>query len=66
MEKTFDVKLFFILLFLGWWGIDKLVKKNWKLCLIKFATTFIIIGVIWNIYDIVMCCLKRYEVNPFE
>lgn len=66
MEKTFDVKLFFILLFLGWFGIDKLVNKNWKLFLIKFATTFILIGSIWNVYDIVMCCLKRYEVNPFE
>ena len=66
MEKIFDVKLFFILLFLGWSGIDKLYKKNWKMFLAKFLTLFVLIGIIWNIYDIVMCCLKNYEVNPFE
>lgn len=66
MEKTFDAKLFFILLFLGWFGIDKLYKKNWKMFLCKFLLTIVLIGVLWNIYDIVMCCLKRYEVNPIE
>ena len=66
MEKIFVIKLFFILLFLGWFGIDKLYKKNWKMFLAKFLTLFVLIGIIWNIYDIVMCCLKNYEVNPFE
>lgn len=63
--KYFDIKLFITLIFLGWFGIDKLFKKDWKMFLCKFLTTLIVVGVIWNFYDIVMCCLKKYEVNPF-
>ena len=66
MEKVFDIKLFFILLFLGWFGVDKLYKKDWKICLIKLGLTLVLIGILWNIYDIVMCCIKRYEVNPLK
>lgn len=66
MEKTFNLKLFFILLFLGWFGIDKIMYKNYKMFAFKLLTLIVVIGAIWNIYDIVMCCLKRYEVNPFE
>ena len=64
-SKKFDIKLFFILIFLGWFGIDKLVYKNYKMFAIKFVLFFFVLGIFWNIYDIVMCCFKRYEVNPF-
>ena len=66
MERVFDIKLLFILIFLGWFGVDKLYKRNWKMCLIKLGFTIILIGILWNIYDIVMCCLKRYDVNPLK
>ena len=65
-NKNFDIGLFFILIFLGWFGIDKLVKRNLKMFCFKLLTTIFVIGIMWNIYDIVMCCLKKYEVNPFE
>ena len=64
--KKFDVKLFFILLFLGWFGVDKLVKKDWKFFIYKFLSLFVLIGIIWNVYDIVMCCIGKYEINPYE
>lgn len=66
MERVFDIKLFFILLFLGWFGIDKLYKKDWKMCLVKIGFMLLAIGIIWNIYDIVMCCMKRYQTNPLK
>ena len=66
MERVFDIKLLFILIFLGWFGIDKLYKKDWKMCLIKLGFTLILIGILWNIYDIVMCGLKKYQANPLK
>ena len=40
MEKIFDVKLFFILLFLGWFGIDKLYKKKLENVFSKISNSF--------------------------
>lgn len=68
-EEKINWKLFLVLLFLGWLGLDKFYmggKKNWKLFLLKFAANLIGIGELWNILDIVMCLLKKYEVNPLE
>lgn len=56
MKQTFDKKLFFITLFLGWFGIDKLYVgkgKAWKFFLVKFAYLFVLVGIVWNIYDLV-------------
>ncbi len=63
--KKFDFGFFIIVLLLGWFGIDKLVKRNWRMCLIKFFSTIIVVGVIWNLYDIVCVLIKKYKVNPF-
>jgi hypothetical protein len=62
--KKFDFKLFLIVLFLGWFGIDKLVFKNWRMCLIKLFSVVIVFGIAWNIYDIVCVALNKYKVNP--
>ena len=59
MEEKMNWKLALILVFLGWFGIDKLYvngfKKGWKVALVKFLA---------NIVDIVMFILKRYEFDP--
>lgn len=61
------VVLFLICLFLGWFGIDKLyMKGTWKLALVKFLLNFLIIGEIWNIYDMICACMGRYKLNPLD
>lgn len=64
--KKFNLKLFLITLFLGWFGIDKLYNKSTKFFLIKLVATLLVVGVIWNIYDLVCIVLGKYKVNPFE
>lgn len=65
-KSGLDVVLLLITIFLGWFGIDKLYKGDWKLCLVKFLLNFLIIGEIWNIYDIVCICIGRYKLNPLK
>lgn len=61
------IVLFLICLFLGWLGIDKLyMKGSWKIALVKFLLNFLIIGEIWNIYDMVCALIGRYKLNPLE
>ncbi len=64
--KRFDLSLFLICLFLGWFGIDKLYKGNKKLFLIKLLLNFVVVGEIWNIYDIICSCIGRYKLNPLK
>jgi len=64
--KKFDLVLFLIILFLGWFGIDKLYKSSVKLFLIKLLLNFLIIGWFWNIYDLIMCILGKYKLNPLK
>lgn len=55
--------------FLGWFGIDKLYVGGgtaWKIALIKFALCFVVVGVIWNFYDMVCAILGKYELNPIN
>lgn len=67
MAKKFDPILFLITLFLGWFGIDKLYYgKDVKLCLIKLLLNFLIIGEIWNIYDIICSVIGSYKMNPLK
>ena len=58
--------LFLICLFLGWFGIDKLYKGDVKLFVIKLLLNFVIVGEIWNIYDIVCAALGKYKLNPLK
>ena len=61
------IVLFLICLFLGWLGIDKLyMKGSWKIALVKFLLNFLIIGEIWNIYDMICALLGCYKLNPLE
>lgn len=61
--------LFLLCFFLGWLGIDKLYAggtKVWKVALVKFLLMFLIIGVIWNIYDMICAIIGRYKINPLN
>lgn len=61
--------LFLLCFFLGWLGIDKLYAggtKVWKVALVKFLLMFLIIGVIWNIYDMICALLGIYKINPLN
>ncbi len=60
------IVLFLICLFLGWFGIDKLYKGSVKLFVIKLLLNFIIVGEIWNIYDIICSAIGRYKLNPLR
>ncbi|MFA6829884.1 MAG: hypothetical protein WCR67_04205 [Bacilli bacterium] len=65
-KKPVDGILVLILVFLGWLGIDKFYyaksfKKAWKYALIKLLYNIILIGAIWNIFDIVRALMGTYE-----
>lgn len=62
----FDWKLFLIVLFGGWLGLDKLYKKDVKMFVIKLISTILIVGILWNLYDIICVILNRYKINPFD
>ena len=64
--KKFDLVLFLICLLLGWLGIDKLYKGSVKYFVIKLLLNFLIIGEIWNIYDIICSLIGKYKLNPFD
>ena len=65
-KKSIDIVLLLITIFLGWFGIDKLYKGDIKMCLIKLILNFLIIGELWNIYDIICICIGKYKVNPLK
>ena len=70
-EEKLDAWLIVILIFLGWFGIDKFYyaksfKKAWKFALVKFLYPCIGIGVLWNIFDIIKACMKKYELDARE
>ncbi len=57
-----------VLIFLGWFGIDKFVysrsfKKGWKFAVVKLLYTCIGLGIIWNIFDIVQYCRHKYQLD---
>ncbi|MEG1608972.1 MAG: hypothetical protein RR348_03815 [Clostridia bacterium] len=65
--KVGRVGLFIICLFLGWFGIDKLVMGGgWKIALVKFLLNLLIIGEIWNIYDMICAAIGKYKLNPLK
>jgi len=74
MTKTsekIDWGLFAITFFLGWLGIDKFYyfksfKLAWKFAIVKLAFTFVFVGILWNIWDLIMILLKRYQVDARE
>jgi len=66
-KKAIDIPLLLIIFFLGWLGIDKLYKGgSWKLALVKCLLSFVVVGVIWNIYDFVTAALGNYKLNPLK
>lgn len=64
--KKINWILFLIVLFGGWFGLDKLYMKNTKFFLYKLLSTLVVLGVIWNLYDLVCVLLNKYQVNPFN
>ena len=61
-----DYILILFLVFLGWLGIDKIYfyrsfKKSWKLMFVKLIFNIALIGILWNLFDIVMAFLGKYE-----
>ncbi len=67
-EKKIDGKLLIFLIFLGWFGIDKFIaagsfKAGWKFALVKFLYNLIVLGMLWNIFDIIQCIRKKYELD---
>lgn len=64
MKKSFDAIL--LLLCILPLGFDKLYKKDMTMFLYKFITSFIVVGIIWWLYDLICVCAGRYQVNPFK
>ena len=65
-NKKGGLVLFLITLFLGWFGLDKLYLGSAKLFIIKFLLSFIAVGIVWNIYDIICAALGTYKLNPLK
>lgn len=65
-KKESRLVLFLICLFLGWFGIDKLYMGDVKLFVVKLLLNFILVGAIWNIYDIITSALGTYKLNPLK
>ncbi|MEG1751732.1 MAG: NINE protein [Clostridia bacterium] len=55
-----------ICFFFGWLGIDKLILGSPKLFIVKLLLNLVIIGEIWNIYDIICALLGKYKLNPLN
>ena len=61
-----DYLLILFLVVLGWFGGDKFYyyksfKKAWKFAAVKFIFTVSLLGIFWNLFDIVMAFLGKYE-----
>jgi TM2 domain-containing membrane protein YozV len=68
-DENIDWKLFFILFFVGYLGVDKfyvLKGPGWKLFLYKLLASCIGIGFLWNIIDMIMCLVRLYRANPLD
>lgn len=67
-NNTFGrIVLFLICFFFGWLGLDKIyMKGTWKIALVKFLLMFVVVGEIWNIYDMVCALIGRYKLNPLD
>lgn len=70
-EKKVDSWLIVILFFFGWLGIDKFYyaksfKEAWKFALVKLLYTCIVIGIFWNLFDIIKAFQNKYELDARE
>jgi TM2 domain-containing membrane protein YozV len=63
-NSKIDLVLLLIAIFLGWLGIDKLYKGDVKMFIIKLLLNIIIVGAIWNIVDIIMILMGKYQIDP--
>lgn len=69
MQKKWSkrILLFIICLFVGWFGVDKIyMKGTWKLALVKFLLVFVVVGVVWNLYDMIGALIGKYKLNPID
>ena len=65
IKKTNNILQALFCLVLGWFGLDKLFYcSNLKLGIIKFLSCFILVGIVWNCYDIVCALQSKYEAVP--
>ena len=67
-KKPLSPVLLLVLIFLGWLGIDNFLapgsfKKSWKFMVVKLAYNIILLGVLWNIFDIIQYCRGKYELD---
>ena len=67
-EKKRDPILILLLFLIGWFGLENFYyaqsfKKAWKFVLVKFLYSLILIGLIWNIFDIVQAFRKKYQLD---
>lgn len=67
-EKKIDWILILFIFFLGWFGIDKFYatkswKKGWKYALVKFLYNIILIGILWNIFDLIQAFRGKYQID---
>ncbi len=65
-NAKFDWVLFLIVLFFGWLGVDKFYKKDCKMGVWKLLLNLVVVGEVWNIYDLVCVILGKYKVNPLK
>lgn len=74
MEKTsrgINWVLFTVALLLGFLGLDKIYaahgfKEGWKFALVKLGFNLIFVGVIWDVWDVVMVLLCKYQLDARE
>jgi hypothetical protein len=64
--KKFDWIFFLVVLFLGWLGVDKFIKGSWKLGLLKLVLSVVVVGIVWNIYDLICICRGNYRLSPLK
>lgn len=70
-SERIDWGLFFITLLLGWFGLDKFYVRRtwsptWKFWLVKLGYNLIFVGALWNLWDLVMILLCRYQFDARE
>ncbi len=64
VERDYILILFLVLF--GWLGVDKIYfyksfKASWKFMFVKLIFNIALIGILWNLFDIFMAILGKYE-----
>ena len=61
-----DYILILMIFLFGWFGVDKFYyyrsfKKAWKYAFVKLIFTISLLGILWNLFDLVMAIMGKYE-----